>query len=193
MLLQSYLQSASRKTENMLMSDWGANGNDRVVCFHSDASSDFLCPAPALRGDPLGLPHSSNLDLRLRTGSIQWENWAGDGRAREREIKGIKIFSESQLHVLLLGCPKASGCHHHSPLSGVLVMGPPPFLSASQSRTSLITRERRWDGSASAPSPVPSLSQAEDAVTPDSCWPLLRVTTLPVLRAESTPRPRPGP
>lgn len=34
------------------MSDRGADGNDGVVCLHSDAFSDFLCLALALRGDP---------------------------------------------------------------------------------------------------------------------------------------------
>lgn len=88
------------------------------------------------------LPHASSLGLRLRAGSIQRERWAGGGRVREREMTGIKISSESQPHLLLPGSPKAPGCRHHSPPSRVPVVGPPPFLSVSQSRTSLAAQER---------------------------------------------------
>lgn len=36
-------------------------------------------------------------------------------RRKVEQKRGIKVFSESQLHVLLLGCSNAPGCHHRSP------------------------------------------------------------------------------
>lgn len=159
----------------MLLSETGEQLEMMGWC----ASSQILSLTSSVLHQPLGVTLTVCLTPATLISDVLLDASSGSpsqemGGYGEREMKGIKVFAEFQLHELLLGCPKLLDAITTAPLysTGRLMVWQCLQLLPLQ--------------------PLP-LSGRKDAGTPDLFWLLWGVTCLPVLRAEPTLCPWPSP